>query len=55
MKKAILTAVTYLALSQTAHAALLETEVVQGLKKVCIYSDGSAKTISSVGICPLSN
>lgn len=38
----------------TAFAALLTQEVVQGLKKVCIYSDGSTITISSVGICPLS-
>lgn len=38
-----------------ANAAMLESEVTQGLKKICIYSDGSTITISSVGICPLSN
>jgi len=40
--------------SVAAHAAVLKSEVTEGLKKICIYSDGSTLTISSVGICPLS-
>ena len=40
-------------LSASAYAALLKSEVIEGLKKVCIYSDGTTITISSVGICPL--
>jgi len=52
--KILLAAIAFIGLAQVASAALLETEVTTGLKKVCIYSDGSTITISSVGICKLS-
>ena len=52
MKKLLI--LVAVALAGNAYAALLTSEVIQGLKKVCIYSDGSTITISSVGICPLS-
>jgi hypothetical protein len=38
-----------------ASAAMLEQEVEQDFKKICIYSDGSTITVSSGGICPLTN
>jgi hypothetical protein len=41
-----------IALSTSAHAAILKSEVVEGLKKICIYSDGSTITIGSAGVCP---
>lgn len=44
-----------LCMCSAASAALLTSEVVQGTKKVCIYSDGSTRTISSIGLCPLTN
>ena len=53
MKKILF--VVAMVLSSGADAALLKSEVIEGLKKVCIYSDGSTITISSVGICPQSN
>jgi hypothetical protein len=52
MKKLLFVAAVVL--SSGAYAAILKTEVIEGLKKICIYSDGSTITISSVGICPLS-
>lgn len=36
-----------------AVAATLTKEVKEGNKKICIYSDGSAITVSSVSLCPL--
>lgn len=36
-------------------SARLTDEVVQGNKKICIYSDGSTKTISAWGVCPQLN
>ena len=51
MKKLILIAAFF---SGTANAAMLTTEVIQDMKKICIYSDGSTVTISAIGICPLS-
>lgn len=39
----------------TASAAVLKREVREGNKKVCIYSDGSAVTVSAVSLCPLTN
>lgn len=44
---------TALTMSFSINAAILESEVTQGMKKICIYSDGSTRTISSIGICPL--
>ncbi len=41
--------------SFSANAAMLESEVTQGMKKICIYSDGSTITVFSVGLCPLTN
>lgn len=45
-----------LAVSTIASAALLEKEVEtsNGMKKICVYSDGSSITVSSVAMCPLS-
>lgn len=55
MFKTILFAAT-LAVSTLASAAILEKEVEtsSGMKKICIYSDGSSITVSSVAMCPLS-
>ena len=39
--------------SASAYSAILKSEVIEGLNKICIYSDGSTITISSVGICLL--
>ena len=52
MKKIVFLLVAMVCLS--ANAAMLSSEVVQDFKKICIYSDGSTITISSMGICPLS-
>jgi hypothetical protein len=43
----------FVSISFSVSAAMLESEVVQGMHKICIYSDGSAITISSAGLCPL--
>lgn len=45
--------VVVMALSANAYGATLTKEVVEGTKKICIYSDGSTITVSSVGLCPL--
>lgn len=52
MKRAFF--VLALAFVGNAYAALLTSEVIQGLNKICIYSDGSTITISSAGVCRLS-
>lgn len=44
---------TALIMRFSINAAILESEVTQGMKKTCIYSDGSTRTISSIGICPI--
>lgn len=44
-----------MSVSFSANAAMLESQVTQGMKKICIYSDGSTITVSSVGLCPLTN
>lgn len=52
MKRIVAALVT--ALFATASlAATLSGESEVGLKKVCIYSDGSTITVSSAGLCPL--
>lgn len=38
----------------TAYAATLTREVEQGMKKICIYSDGSTVTVSTMQFCPMS-
>lgn len=38
---------------RTQRAAILTKEVLEGLHKVCIYSDGSSESISGVGVCEL--
>lgn len=38
----------------TAYAATLTREVEQGMKKICIYSDGSTLTVSQMQFCPMS-
>lgn len=38
-----------------AYAATLSKEVIEGTKKICIYSDGSTVTVSAAGYCPRSN
>tara|TARA_B110000211_G_scaffold234969_1_gene307899 strand:+ start:1242 stop:1403 length:162 start_codon:yes stop_codon:yes gene_type:complete len=51
MKKLLLLAA--MSISFSANAAILESEVIQGMKKICIYSDGTTITISSIGLCQL--
>jgi hypothetical protein len=53
MKKLLLIVLATFGVS--AYAAILKSEVTEGMKKVCIYSDGSAKTVSSASLCPLTN
>ena len=53
MKKTILAVAMLLSLA--VQAATLTDEVVKGPKKVCIYSDGSAITVSAGAFCPRSN
>ena len=52
--KRILFAITML-VSFGAHAATLTDEVVKVANKVCIYSDGSAITVSAGAFCPRTN
>ena len=51
MKKLLLIALATFGVS--AYSAILTREVTEGIKKVCIYSDGTAITVSSAGLCPL--
>ena len=53
MKKVVF--VLAMAVSASAYAALLTGESVQGVKKVCIYSDGSTVTVSAAAVCPLTH
>lgn len=44
-----------LVFTSSAFAAMLDKEMKTGNgKKVCIYTDGSTKTISEMSFCPLS-
>lgn len=51
MRKIVL--VFAMAFSVSAYGAMLTKEVIEGTKKICIYSDGSTITISATGLCPL--
>jgi hypothetical protein len=53
MKKLIRITITVVIIVSSLHGAMLKTEVEQGLKKICIYDDGTTKTIMSHMICPL--
>ena len=45
-----------LAATTAASAATLTQEVQDstGMKKICIYSDGTTRTVSSMSFCPMS-
>lgn len=53
MFKAIIFSIT-LAASTIASAALLDREVESGMKKICIYTDGTTITVNSYQVCPMS-
>lgn len=48
--------VAAIAFSTLASAALLEKEIEtsNGMKKICVYSDGSSITVASYAVCPMS-
>lgn len=52
----IIAAFVAITFSAVASAATLTSEVPDstGMKKICIYSDGSTRTISSMSFCPMS-
>jgi hypothetical protein len=51
MKKLLLVALATFGVS--AYAATLTKEVEQDMKKICIYSDGSTITMSTMRMCPM--
>jgi hypothetical protein len=53
MKKIIFT-IAVLLTSAYAYGVLTGSQT-NGLNKICFYSDGSAITVSSSSICPVSN
>ncbi len=55
MKKLLLIiALSFVATSSLQAFGTLTGEQVNGMNKICFYSDGSAITVSSVSLCPLS-
>jgi len=56
MKKVLLgvSIVALLATSVYAYGTLTGSQT-NGLNKICFYSDGSAITVGSASLCPLSN
>ncbi len=56
MKKVLLgvSIVAVLATSVYAFGTLTGSQI-NGLNKICFYSDGSAITVSSASVCPVSN